>query len=128
MEMMNLNDTISAFRCCTQIPPRCKKCPLTEMCKWNLSRDRCKNEVKLSVNHWLQAQEPVAPIRRSAHAQGADDVWYECGGCGKFLGVNRYSKQHCDKCGRAVKWELTNKSNCRIPADIAQKLGIKPKE
>ena len=28
------------------------------MCKWNLSKDRCKNEVKLSVNHWLQAQEP----------------------------------------------------------------------
>ena len=30
--------------------------------------------------------------------------------------------------GTKVKWELTNKSNCRIPADIAQKLGIEPKE
>ena len=58
MGVMNLNDTISAFRCCTQIPPMCKECPLTEMCKWNLSKDRCKNEVKLSVNHWLKAQEP----------------------------------------------------------------------
>lgn len=56
--MMNLNDTISAFRCCTLVPPRCSKCPLTEMCKWSLSRDRCKTEVKLSVNHWLTAQEP----------------------------------------------------------------------
>ena len=53
----------------------------------------------------LKAQEPIAPIRRSAHAQGADDVWYECGKCGEFLGVNRYSKQFCDKCGMAVKWE-----------------------
>lgn len=30
--------------------------------------------------------------------------------------------------GKKVKWELTNKSNCPIPADIAEKLGIKPKE
>ena len=30
--------------------------------------------------------------------------------------------------GKKVKWELTNKSNCPIPADIAQKLGIEPKE
>lgn len=58
MAMMNLDETISAFRCCTQVPPTCSKCPLTEMCKWNLSKDRCKNEVKLSVNHWLKAQEP----------------------------------------------------------------------
>lgn len=28
--------------------------------------------------------------------------------------------------GTTVKWELTNKSNCHIPADIAQKLGIEP--
>ena len=52
-----------------------------------------------------QEQEPVAPIRRQAHAQGADDVWYECGKCGKFLGDNPYSKQVCPKCGKAVKWE-----------------------
>lgn len=52
-----------------------------------------------------QEQEPIVPIRRSAHAQGADDVWYECGKCGKFLGVNPYSKQFCANCGREVKWE-----------------------
>lgn len=57
--MMNLNDTISAFRCCTLVPPRCSKCQLTEMCKWSLNRDRCKTEVKLSVYHWLKAQEQV---------------------------------------------------------------------
>lgn len=33
-----------------------------------------------------------------------------------------------DKHGIKVKWELTNKSNCHIPADIAEKLGIEPKE
>lgn len=33
-----------------------------------------------------------------------------------------------DKHGKKVKWELTNKSNCPIPADIAQKLGIESKE
>lgn len=53
----------------------------------------------------LKAQEPIVPIRCSAHAHGSDDVWYECGKCGEFLGVNRYSKQFCAKCGRAVKWE-----------------------
>lgn len=30
--------------------------------------------------------------------------------------------------GKKVKWELTNKSNCPVPADIAKKLGIEPKE
>lgn len=30
--------------------------------------------------------------------------------------------------GKKVKWELTNKSNCPIPADIAQMLGIEPKK
>lgn len=33
-----------------------------------------------------------------------------------------------DKHGIKVKWELTNKSNCHIPADIAQKLRLQPKE
>ena len=80
--MMNLNDTISAFRCCTQIPPMCKECPLTEMCKWNLSKDRCKNEVKLSVNHWLQAQEPR--VIDFDDVVGGDECWLEAvnGACG----------------------------------------------
>lgn len=30
--------------------------------------------------------------------------------------------------GTKVKWELTNKSNCHIPADIAEKLGLQSKE
>ena len=29
--------------------------------------------------------------------------------------------------GTKVKWELTNRSNCPIPAEIAEKLGIAPK-
>ena len=32
-----------------------------------------------------------------------------------------------DNHGTKMKWELTNKSNCSIPADIAEKLGVKPK-
>ena len=76
--MMNLNDTISAFRCCTQIPPMCKECPLTEMCKWNLSKDRCKNEVKLSVNHWLKAQEPrVMTVNEISALDNGSVVWIE---------------------------------------------------
>lgn len=30
--------------------------------------------------------------------------------------------------GKKVKWELTNKSNCPIPADIAEKLELKPQK
>lgn len=77
--MMNLNDTISAFRCCTLVPPRCSKCPLTEMCKWSLSKDRCKAEVKLSVNHWLVAQKPRVMTLEEVDALGDDAiVWLEC--------------------------------------------------
>ena len=52
----------------------------------------------------LKAQEQVKPVMRTAHAQGANDVWYECSGCGGYLGIYRNSKKLCDKCGRAVKW------------------------
>lgn len=51
-----------------------------------------------------QEQEPLAPIERSAPAQGANDVWYECRNCGKFLDINPCSIQVCPKCGRKVKW------------------------
>lgn len=64
----------------------------------------CMEHLKRDIIALLKAQEPIVPIRCSAHAHGADDVWYECGGCGEFLGVNRYSKQFCAKCGRPVKW------------------------
>ena len=57
--MMDLNDTISAFQCCTQSPPQCSECPLTGMYKWNRIRDKCKNELKLSVFNWLKAQTPA---------------------------------------------------------------------
>lgn len=66
------------------------------------------SEVMKGVLALLKAHETIVsirPIRCSAHAQVADDVWYECSGCGAFLGVNRYSKQVCSKCGKAVRWE-----------------------
>lgn len=78
MGMMNLNDTISAFRCCTQVPPKCSECPLTEMCKWSRNNDACKSEVKLSVNHWLKAQEPrVMTPDEVTNAPVKSVVWLE---------------------------------------------------
>lgn len=53
----------------------------------------------------LEAQEPVKPVMRTAHAQGADDVWYECSKCGGFLSVNWNGAKVCKKCGRPVKWD-----------------------
>lgn len=53
----------------------------------------------------LKAQEPVRPVMRTAHAQGADDVWYECSKCGGFLSINWNGVKVCKKCGRPVKWE-----------------------
>ena len=89
MAMMNLDETISAFRCCTQVPPTCSKCPLTEMCKWNPSRDRCKNEVKLSVNHWLKAQEPR--ILTADEMKSWDkDVWVEYFGDDRIVVVDEH--------------------------------------
>lgn len=52
--MMDLNDTIRAFRCCVQIPPDCANCP-EQGPGFGIE---CKNDVKVSVFHWLKAQEP----------------------------------------------------------------------
>ena len=54
--MMNLEDTIEAFWCCTQIPPICSKCP-THGPTGQLGR-ACKFDVKESTYHYLKAQEP----------------------------------------------------------------------
>lgn len=47
----------------------------------------------------------MKPIERTAHAQGADEVWYECRKCGGFLDAN-FPKNGtvCKKCGSIVKW------------------------
>lgn len=50
---------------------------MTEMCKWSLSRDRCKNEVKLSVNHWLTAQEPRVMTLEEVHGSLKQPIWKE---------------------------------------------------
>ena len=52
--MMNLNDTIRAFRCCVQIPPDCANCP-EQGPGFGIE---CRKDVKASVFHWLKAQEP----------------------------------------------------------------------
>ena len=51
----------------------------------------------------LKDTQYCKPIMKTAHAQGADDVWYECK-CGGFLSVNWNGVKVCKKCGRAVKW------------------------
>ena len=55
--MMNRDDTIEAFVCCTQIPPDCTNCP-EKGPTGELGRN-CKSDVKTSVYHWLVVQEPV---------------------------------------------------------------------
>lgn len=53
----------------------------------------------------LKEKAFMKPITKTAHAQGADEVWYECGKCGEFLGTN-FPKDGivCKKCGSIVKW------------------------
>lgn len=104
--MTELENVVKGLECCLTASmgePICPTCTYrydengveTGDCEINLLKDAIA---------LLKAQEPIVPIRCSAHAHGSDDVWYECGKCGEFLGVNRYSKQFCAKCGRPVKW------------------------
>ena len=99
--MTNLEKVIKGLEHCT-VCGGCYDCPYTDcgsctpFCKENLMRDA------LAL---LKAQESVKPVMCEAHAQGANDVWYECSGCGGYLGIYRNSKKVCDKCGRPVKWD-----------------------
>lgn len=52
--MLNLEDTIRAFRCCTQTPPDCANCPE----QGPGFGFECKNDVKASVTRWLNAHLP----------------------------------------------------------------------
>ena len=52
--MLNLDDTIKAFRCCTQTTPDCANCP-EQGPGFGIE---CRNDVKAYVLIWLKAQEP----------------------------------------------------------------------
>ena len=52
--MLNLDDTIRAFVCCTKIPPDCKNCP-EQGPGFGIE---CRKDVKAEVLRWLKAQEP----------------------------------------------------------------------
>lgn len=99
--MKSRDDVIKGLECC--IDYECNVCHYGD--DGGAEDGCCSYELKKDALALLKAQEPIVPIRCSAHAHGSDDVWYECGKCGEFLGVNRYSKQFCAKCGRPVKWE-----------------------
>ena len=93
---------------------KCDNCPLLEViCQYRPNEKEHFAEAEKIIANWAAKNpEPVYP------------TWKE------WLEEQRVVV-HFDSVsekGTKVKWELTNKSNCRIPADIAEKLGIEPKE
>ena len=74
--MMNRDDTIEAFACCTQIPPDCTNCP-EKGPTGELGRN-CKSDVKTSVYHWLVVQEPVVRCKDCKYFE-VKDLWADFG-------------------------------------------------
>lgn len=52
--MMNIEDTIKAFQCCTHTPTDCKNCP-QQGPGFGFA---CRQDMQKLVYHWLKAQEP----------------------------------------------------------------------
>ena len=65
----------------------------------------CRDELMLDALNLLKDVQYCKPVLKTAHAQGADDVWYECSKCGSMLCIICGRTKTCKKCGRAVKWE-----------------------
>lgn len=93
--MMNRDDTIEAFACCTQIPPDCENCP-EKGPTGELGRG-CKSDVKTSVYHWLVVQEPVVRCSECKYAHMTYDgeckycdFWQEDGGDALYLDKGFY--------------------------------------
>lgn len=97
--MDNLEKAIKGLELCEyqEGMPQCDSCPYVGK--------QCWRRLKAAALALLKAQEWVKPVMCEAHAQGANDVWYECGGCHAFLGINRKERIKCPKCGKLVKWE-----------------------
>lgn len=96
---------IKGLKCCIngeRTEPDCEHCPYSEIDGTCTTLHKLHADVLALLK--AQEQEPIAPIRRSAHAQGADDVWYVCGKCYALLGDNPDKIQFCANCGREVKW------------------------
>lgn len=58
--MLNLDDTIKAFCCCTQVTPDCKNCP-EQGPGFGIA---CRQDVKDSVLSWLNAVKEVMELGR----------------------------------------------------------------
>ena len=102
----------SAKRMCEAFGEDCRACPLDSNCCCTLAwyaDDYIK--VESTIMEWAKNNpEPEYP------------TWKE------WLEEQRVVV-HFDSVstkGKKVKWELTNKSNCPIPDEIAQLLGLKP--
>ena len=54
---MDIDNTIEAFKCCTQVPPDCKHCPLHGPTPDH--GETCRKEVKIDVFHWLNEAKKV---------------------------------------------------------------------
>lgn len=101
--MVDREKVIKGLECCMSGQPDglgCSRVP----CPYNQFED-CEGMLHRDALALLKAQEPITPVMRKSHSQGADDVWYECGGCGGYLGIHSRAKKFCDRCGRPVKWE-----------------------
>ena len=55
--VMDLNNTIKTFECCTQKPPDCANCP-EEGPGFGFA---CKQDVIKNVLYWLKTQVPAVP-------------------------------------------------------------------
>ena len=85
MAMMNLDETIRAFRCCIQIPPHSANCPE----QGPGLGFACKNDVKLSVFRWLNAQEPRI-LTADEMKSWNKDVWVEYIGDDRIVVVDEH--------------------------------------
>ena len=79
----------------------CDACPY----KNNDAPGGCRDELMLDALNLLKDVLYCKPVLKTVHAQGANDVWYECSKCGSILGIIWGRTKTCKKCGRAVKWE-----------------------
>ena len=104
-------------RRCNAFHSECKVCGMGDFCPNEVCVDMLTDSdidrLEKSVMEWAKEfPEPVYPTWKEWLEEQCVVVHFDS----------------VDKHGIKVKWELTNKSNCHIPADIAQKLGIGPKE
>ena len=110
-EQEKLEKAIKGLKCCQDVhtvPPGwaqgCILCPYKKTPSDGMNGYACFRKMSNDILALLKAQETVKPIQQRAHAQGADDVWYECNECHGYLGVFAGQIMTCPDCGKKVKW------------------------